>query len=58
MVLEHYCREVERKREGRRREASHGHMERGEERGGEGELVVRMRGKSLRKQEGAEQFLL
>jgi hypothetical protein len=30
MVLELYCRKAERKREGRRREAGHGYMERGE----------------------------
>jgi hypothetical protein len=29
MVLEFYCRKAERKREGRKREASHGYMERG-----------------------------
>jgi hypothetical protein len=39
MVLEFYCRKAERKREGRKREASHDHVERG----GKGELEMRVR---------------
>ena len=34
MVLELYCRKAERKREGRKREASHGHVEGGKGRRG------------------------
>jgi hypothetical protein len=37
MILEIYCRKAERKREGRKREGGHGHVERGgkgEEKGG------------------------
>ena len=40
MVLELYCRKAERKREGRKREASHGHVERGGKGEGEGELEM------------------
>jgi hypothetical protein len=29
MILELYCRKAKRKREGRKREAGHGHVERG-----------------------------
>jgi hypothetical protein len=44
MLLELYCRKAERKREGRKRETSHGHMgKRGEGREREGglEMIVR-----------------
>ena len=34
MVLELYCRKAERKREGRKREADHGHVEKEGEGGG------------------------
>jgi hypothetical protein len=40
MVLELYCRKAERKREGRKREVSHGHVERGGKGEGEGELEM------------------
>jgi hypothetical protein len=43
MVLELYCRKAERKREGRKREASHGHVKKGEKRGEEGERKMRIR---------------
>jgi hypothetical protein len=43
VVLELYCRKAERKREGRRREAGHGHVERGRKGGREGELEMRKR---------------
>jgi hypothetical protein len=43
MFLELYCRKEERKWEGRRREDSHGHVERGWKGGGEGELEMRIR---------------
>jgi hypothetical protein len=42
VVLELYCRKAERKREGGRREASHGHVERAGK-GGGGELEMRPR---------------
>ena len=40
MVLELYCRKAERKREGRKREAGHGHEERGREGEKEGGMRV------------------
>ena len=43
MVLELYCRKAERKREGRKREAGHGHVERGEKGEREGGLEMRVR---------------
>ena len=43
MVLELYCRKAERKREGRKREISHGHMERSGEGWREGGLDMRVR---------------
>ena len=44
MVLELYCRKAGRKREGRKRETSHGHVKRkGERRGREGGLEMRIR---------------
>jgi hypothetical protein len=46
MVLKLYCRKAERKREGRKREASHGHMERGEGRGRRPARDENHRGKS------------
>jgi hypothetical protein len=42
MVLKRYCRKAERKREGRKREASHGHMEKVGKGGEEGELEMRI----------------
>ena len=42
VVLELYCRKAERKREGRKREASHGHMEKVGKGGEEGELEMRI----------------
>ena len=42
MVLELYCRKAERKREGRKREAGHGHMEKVGKGGEEGELEMRI----------------
>jgi hypothetical protein len=43
MVLEFYCRKAERKREGRKRGAGHGHVERGGKRGEEVKLEMRIR---------------
>jgi hypothetical protein len=43
VVLELYCRKTKRKREARKREAGHGHLVRGEKRGGEGKLEMRIR---------------
>ena len=44
MVLELYCRKAERKRKGKgKREASHGHVERGGKREKEGGLEMRVR---------------
>jgi hypothetical protein len=43
MVLELYCRNAEKKREGRKREISHGHMERSGEGWREGGLDMRVR---------------
>jgi hypothetical protein len=51
MVLELYGRKAERKREGRKREAGHGHVERESKGGGLGEREMRMRGKCLRERE-------
>jgi hypothetical protein len=41
MVLGFYCRKAERKKEGRKREASHGHMDRGGKGEREGGLQMR-----------------
>jgi hypothetical protein len=57
MVLELYCGKAWRKREGRKREASHGHVERGikgERKGG----LSSKKGKSLSERGGAKQPLL
>jgi hypothetical protein len=43
MVLELYCREAWRKRGGRKREAGHGHVERGGKGEREGGLEMRVR---------------
>jgi hypothetical protein len=43
MVLELYCRKAERKREGRKRKAGHGHLERGGKGEREGGLEVKER---------------
>ena len=43
MVLELYCRKAERKRKGRKGEASHGHVERRGKGGGEGALEMKIR---------------
>jgi hypothetical protein len=43
MALELYCRKAERKREGRKGEASQGHVERGDKGGGEGGLEMRIK---------------
>jgi hypothetical protein len=56
-VLELYCRKAGERREGRKREASHGHVERGikgERKGG----LESKKGESLREQGGAKQPLL
>ena len=42
MVLELYCRKAERKREGRKRESGHGHVEK-RGMGGRGGLEMRVR---------------
>ena len=42
MALELYCRKAERKREGRKKETSHGHVERRGKGGREGELEMRI----------------
>lgn len=42
MVLKLYCKKAEKKREGWKREASHGHMERGGKGGEEEELEMRI----------------
>jgi hypothetical protein len=46
MVLELYCRKAERKREGRKGEASHGYVEKGGKGQGEEELEMRIREES------------
>jgi hypothetical protein len=43
MVLELYCRKAGRKREGRKRETSHGHVKRGGKGEREGGLEIRVR---------------
>jgi hypothetical protein len=43
MALELYCRKAERKREGRKKETSHGHVERRGKGRGERELKMRIR---------------
>ena len=58
MALELYCRKAERKREGRRREASHGHMERGGGSGGGRRAIdENKRGESLIERGGVKQLL-
>ena len=46
LVLELYCRKAERKREGRKGEASHGYVEKGGKGQGEEELEMRIREES------------
>ena len=56
MVLEHFCRKAERKRGGKRkREASHGHVERKEGREGERRAIDESKKvESLRERQGAK----
>ena len=57
MVLELYCRKAGRKREGRKRETGHGHMERGGTREREGGLKSKKGEGLMRERGGAKQPL-